>query len=495
MAVTIRDVMTDAALFGNQFGGDSWTAWRALLAGFYGLPLDDAEAAHWYALTGRTAPHSPSDELWLAIGRRGGKSQSAALLAVYAAAFNDYRDKLAPGEVATVRVMAADRAQSRVVMRYIGGLIESNPMLAAMIERQDRESIELTNRTIIEVGTASFRTARGYSFAAIIADEIAFWRSDDSANPDSEIIQAVRPGLATLNGPLIALSSPYAKRGELWDTYRRHYGIESPVLVAQAPSRSMNPELPQRIIDDAMERDESAARAEYFAEFRDDLETFLTRPIIEAAKRTAPLELEPAGRRYMAFCDPSGGGQDEFAVAIGHIEGGRQKWEPGFVINHKGTFPNGNDPAPPPDQGPPRVVVDLVRGRKGTPAEIVQEFAKLLGEYGISRVTGDRYAGSWPADEFARHNITYEFAQKAKSDLYVDALPAFNSGRAEIPPDDRLINQLSTLERRTARSGRDSVDHRPGGHDDRANAAAGLIAHAARKAKAGARSQPIRGLI
>jgi len=56
MTVTIRDAMTDPALFGEQFGGESWAAWRALLAGFYGLALDDAEAEHWHALTGRTAP-------------------------------------------------------------------------------------------------------------------------------------------------------------------------------------------------------------------------------------------------------------------------------------------------------------------------------------------------------------------------------------------------------------------------------------------------------
>lgn len=193
-AVTIRDVMTDPALFGGQFGGTSWAAWRALLCGFYGLALGDAERINWKALTGReNAPQAPHEELWLVVGRRGGKSQCAALLAVYEACFHDHRDRLAPGEVATVRVMAADRAQARSVFRYISGLLHTNPMLEQMIVREDKESIELSNRCTIEVGTASFRTARGYSFAAVICDELAFWRSEDSANPDSEIIAAVRP--------------------------------------------------------------------------------------------------------------------------------------------------------------------------------------------------------------------------------------------------------------------------------------------------------------
>jgi hypothetical protein len=43
----------------------------------------------------------------------------------------------------------------------------------------------------------------------------------------------------------------------------------------------------------------------------------------------------------------------------------------------------------------------------------------------------------------------------------------------------RLINQICGLERRTARGGRDSIDHSPGNHDDVANAVAGAIVAAA----------------
>jgi hypothetical protein len=44
-----------------------------------------------------------------------------------------------------------------------------------------------------------------------VADEIAFWQAEDgSANPDTEILRAVRPTLLTTHGPLIAISSPYA---------------------------------------------------------------------------------------------------------------------------------------------------------------------------------------------------------------------------------------------------------------------------------------------
>ena len=101
-------------------------------------------------------------------------------------------------------VIAADRRQARGVFRYIAGFLDAIPMLARMVESRTKETINLTNRVTIEVHTANFRAIRGYTVIAAICDEIAFWRSDEySASPDKEIIQAVRPGLATIPDSLL----------------------------------------------------------------------------------------------------------------------------------------------------------------------------------------------------------------------------------------------------------------------------------------------------
>jgi phage terminase large subunit-like protein len=208
--MNIVETMSDPKLFGNQFAGESWTAWLALLAGFYGLPMTTEQQAIFQSLTGRSdTPETAHDELWLVIGRRGGKSFIAALLAVFEAVFNNHKDKLAAGEVATIAVIASDRKQARTVLRYIKGLLQ-NPLLEPLVLKESPESIELTNRCSIEIMTASHRASRGYTLACVIADEIAFWLSE-GANPDADIIRAIRPSLATLNGKLIALSSPYAR--------------------------------------------------------------------------------------------------------------------------------------------------------------------------------------------------------------------------------------------------------------------------------------------
>lgn len=445
--ITIRDLMTDSALFGDQFGGDSFAAWRALLAGFYGLELSEDELPHWQELTGReSAPEAAHDELWLAIGRRGGKTQNAALLAVYEACFNDHSDRLSPGEVATVLCLAADRKQARSVFRYITGLMNANPMLQRLIVKESAETLELANRAVIEVGTASFRATRGYTFAAVIADEVAFWRSEDSANPDFEILNAVRPGLATLDGPLIALSSPYSRRGALWDAYRRYYGKDGSILVAQAPTRTMNPSLPQRIVDQAYERDAASAAAEYGAQFRNDISAFIPRELVDNCTREHPLTL-PVERpsivsNYVGFVDVAGGGADEYTLAIAHLEG-------------------------------EQVITDGVWAERGDPATITANYAGILKQYRIKRIMGDRYAAEWPRQEYRKHGITMEPSDLNRSDLYLELLPIIQTGRVEIPPDHKTVIQLASLERRTGRSGRDSIDHPPGGHEDRANAIAG----------------------
>jgi hypothetical protein len=90
-------------------------------------------------------------------------------------------------------------------------------------------------------------------------------------------------------------------------------------------------------------------------------------------------------------------------------------------------------------------------------------------------VSGDHYGGAWPAERFKMHGIAYEAADKSKSDLYGELLPLLNSGRVELLDHKRLIAQLCTLERRTARGGRDSIDHAPGAHDDVCNAVTGAL--------------------
>ena len=79
------------------------------------------------------------------------------MLAVYLAVARGYRRWLAPGEVATIMLIASDRAQARTLIRYVTGLVDSVPALAREVVERKQESLSF-GRVVIEVHTASFRT-------------------------------------------------------------------------------------------------------------------------------------------------------------------------------------------------------------------------------------------------------------------------------------------------------------------------------------------------
>jgi hypothetical protein len=421
-----------------------------MLLAAMGEPLNPDELKVFKHFTGReVAPPERVDEFWCCIGRRGGKSRAMAVLATYLAGLCDYSDKLVSGERGVVLLIAPDKKQSKVLLDYAEGTLESTPLMKQLLASRTAETLTLTTGITLEVRSASFRRIRGVTCVAVLADECAFWLSDESANPDVEILNAARPALATTQGPLIAISSPYARRGALWETYRRHYGPQGDprILVAHGATRDFNPDLPQSIIDMAMDRDSAAAAAEYMAQFRTDVEGFITREAVEACVSLGVRE-RPHDKRnkYVAFVDPSGGSSDSMTLAIAHKEGETE-------------------------------ILDVLRERKPpfSPEAVVEEYAHLIRSYRCSKVYGDRYGSEWVAEQFTKRGVSYEPAEKPKSEIYASLLPLINSKAIDLIENDRLVTQIASLERRTSRGGKDSIDHAPGAHDDLANAAAGAL--------------------
>ena len=450
--VSMRDALEDPQLLGNALPGGSHRLWRILLIAICGEALTNEERLEFKAVTGRDhEPGIPVEEFWGVIGRRGGKTKAMACLAVYLGALCDYSDVLPEGERGVIPIMAASTWQAKTALMHITAILGRSPILCNSIDGESNEEIRLNTRIDIAVRPANFKTIRSITAVAAIGDEVAFWALDGSANPDTEILTAIRPALATTGGPLIVISSPYARRGELWQTYRKHFGPDGDplILVAQGASTTFNPSLPQKVVDRAMERDESAARAEYLGEFRTDIEALLTQEALDAVTLSGVRErAREIGRTYVGFVDPSGGSADSFTLAIAHKEG-------------------------------VRVFLDVLRECKPpfSPEGVVIEYVSVLKTYGIHKVYGDRYAGEWPREQFKKHGIAYEVADRSKSEIYRDLVPVVNSGQCGLLDNDRLQKQLISLERRTARGGRDSIDHPPNGHDDLANVAAGVVVY------------------
>jgi Phage Terminase len=444
-------VLADKELLGAALGDQStWRTWFAILKAIYAQPLNTEDREIFNTVAGgRSPPTRRVREGWIIAGRRSAKSRMAAAIGLHSALF--VKHKLSPGEVGMVLLLAASQSQAKMVFNYVKGFLNASPILKGEVVGSTQNEITLRNGIVVAVHSNSFRTVRGRTLVAAVFDEIAYWRDETSAIPDIETYRAVLPSLATTNGILIAISSPYRKLGLLHQKYRDNFGINSDdVLVVQGPTKLFNPTISDEVIAAQSQDDPTSASSEWGAEFRSDISTFLDDELIDAAiEHGRPLELPPRQfpAFYRAFTDAAGGtGKDSYTLAIAHQE-----------AEH--------------------YVVDLVRGTHGKfdPMQVTREYAALLKEYRIGSVVGDNYAAQWTAGAWTDCDISYVRSDIPKSQIYLESLPLFTRGLVRLPDHARLLKELRLLERQTHRGGKDSVDHPRGHHDDYANSVCGVL--------------------
>src|SRR5262249_2569124 len=308
----------------------------------------------------------------------------------------------------------------------------------------------------------------GRSAIAVLGSEASHRKTDEaSASSDEEVVAAAEPSLAMCpdGGLLLLGSSVYRKRGYMYRRFKALHGNDDGEDICWfAASTVMNPCLPISVVDKAMAEDASRARAEFLNVFREDIADFLPVDVIEAGTDFGVMVRGPLSSsvvRYTAYCDAAGGtGKDSFTMAIAHRE-----------------F---NDPKR-------MLVVDFIAERRPrfVPAAVVAEFSDILRMYGITQVSGDRFAGGFHADEWAQHGIKFVPSETTTSENYLAALPQFLAGRVRIVDNAVLRQQLAALERHALSTGRESVSHPQvaSAHDDVATSVCGVVALLAARPK------------
>jgi hypothetical protein len=213
-----------------------------------------------------------------------------------------------------------------------------------------------------------------------LLDEVAFFPSEDASSPDYEVINAIRPAMATIPGSMMLIaSSPYARKGALWDAFNKFYGKpDAPALVWKAATRTMNSTVPQLIVDQAIERDASAGAAEFLATFRDDVEALVTLEVVRSCIKEGVTERLPERRwRYTCGIDVSGGVSDSSTLCICHRE-------------------------------QDTLIVDAIIERRAphSPEVVCEEFATFAKTYRVSKVYGDAYAGQFRGTRYGVTALT-----------------------------------------------------------------------------------------
>jgi phage terminase large subunit-like protein len=200
--------------------------------------LDDDERSVFQALTNRERePGERVREFCVVAGRRTAKTSGLmSTAATYISGLVDFSDVLKPAETGTFLCLAQDQRTAKQVLDYVEDNFRRSKILKQRFVRRNSDAIELTNNITVEVRSANSARLRGLTYIGCSADELGHWFSDDTyANPDTAVLGAVRPAMLTTNGMLFMASSPWGRRGVLWDTFNKNFGPKGKpsILVAR----------------------------------------------------------------------------------------------------------------------------------------------------------------------------------------------------------------------------------------------------------------------
>ena len=457
--VTVVQALRDPNLFGGLPAFQdltTWASWIVFMKACYGLPLTRHERKVFEQHTGRSTYAPPAGgypEAVAIVGVQSGKSKIAVVFADHAALI---------GESGTHAVLIGQdhRGSMRVLLRYAREPFETLDPFKAEVIRNTADTVELRNGVSLSAYPCRPEAVRGLRACIVVIDELAFFTATDGRPVDTEMLRVARGRVATTGGKVIVLSSPYGQSGALWDLHRNHYGREdSSTLVWQASAPEMNPTLPTNYLEKMAQDDPEAYRSEVLGEFRAGIATLFDPDALAACVddgvRERPRQPGTAMRWFVDAA--SGSGTDRYTLAGAHHDAARN-------LN----------------------VLDMVRSWSPpfNPSGVMAEIADILKGYdGGTELTGDRYAPGFVLEQARANGLTYHFSELDRSQLYLEVLPLVNAAQARVLDVPDLLRELRGLERRRGTSGKDRVDHRPGQHDDLANAAAGALVLAAQEAR------------
>ena len=142
-------------------------------------------------------------------------------------------------------MIAASKEQASECFNYIEGMFATAPYLAGLLASPPTAST-LTLRSRVEIQVRSRVLAPRTWFHGHRRHLATRWPiglTRVAPIPTKKSLERFVQPSEPRNGPLIMISSPYAKRGALYDTFRRHYGEQGHerIVVVKAPSKTMNP--------------------------------------------------------------------------------------------------------------------------------------------------------------------------------------------------------------------------------------------------------------
>lgn len=431
--LTIEDILT-----GYDYGQiPASPLQRAICRAAQGLELGalltPAESRKYFGT--ETLPLAPPQLIELVCGVRGGKSWLATCAAIHAALTADLSSRqlieLPRYPIIAPKVDAAD-----ATFTILSGIVERSPVLSQLLDgdptadtlvvrRPDGYRVELT----VVAASRGGVTVRNRWLVGFILEEVAQFgvESTGAVINAEEILRAAQTRLLPgCQGWLI--SSPYGPQGLLYELWRKHFGKPGQVLVVNAPTRALNPSIPQSLIDLVAESDPDAAAREYGAEWVDADTAFLPSLLIDKLTRAAPVSrLAKPGSAVAAAMDAGTRGN-----AWTFIVAGKEKLQDGERVALLDAWESiGSSKKP------------------LSPSVVLAEAAPRLLTHGVKKVFCDGW--SFDANQDHAKVVGLELVECTNADAdagYARIKALLGSGDFEVAPVDNLVTDLKAIRQR-----------------------------------------------
>jgi len=455
-----------------------------VLRAIYGLPTSKSQRDLYRDLTGERFPtHGREyEEFVLVFGGQSGKTRLTAAIASYESTTRNWSEMMRPGEPAWCLVFATRQEQAIDIGRnMIFSMIRGSPILKDLVIDDPAEAahyeLPKTKRDILSLATGAAvkampctaRVGRGYPTFCAVFDEAGWYarvsqedrRPGKNATSDQEVYDSVLPRMAKFSnlGKRGVISTPTDESGLVWTRWKDRILSRDLYLCIRIPTWKMRTDFSRDFFDRARRLSPLSYAQEFGAEFTAAGKRLFDRAAILKACRAdaVPIPYDPKHLYYMAF-DSAFGDRDRFAVAVGHLVQGESGFQKHIVDIVEIVTPGVNE--------------DLVDAG-------VRRVLTLYKEYHIPTAWCDVHQ----ADAFGKlldmRGVAFEVAETTaatKRLKYGRLANLLYRNMLSLPRSDDLIEELVGLDRRfLAASGQYTVSHRPGGHDDLADATAEII--------------------
>jgi hypothetical protein len=407
----------------------------------------------------------------LIVGRRGGKTTLAAIVAIYSTIKVNWTPYLTKTPVATVLVLSHSVDLSEEILDILKQLVESSELLNRLRNlkkknttkifhlkipflKEDGESVEWS-QVRVKVGAASKKTTRGSAVCTLLCDEIAFWNlSEEAAEPDHEIIRAARMSLLQFgeHGTIIKMSSPGIKQGVLYDEWQRRDEIKDDYIQFKAPSWVWNTILPKEEFKKEQRLDPEGFDTELRANFVDSITNFILPEFVDLCVM-----------RGISFNPPSDDRQTIYSGAIdAAFKGDRFAFS---VVGYN-------------EKRVTQYVLKYWEGSKKRPVQIHEVAAyirTICRQYGLNEIAGDQYSFQPLRELFLQYGINLVenvFTLPYKRKIYFGLKRLIHNQQMDLLDIPLLSKEIKELVVEQTASGQIRIGHPQNGSDDLADATA-----------------------